>query len=242
VISQSWDGLPFLNDSLPRAWREHGRSAHLDLIRRWQPTCEGRWLKTDLAEELVEERALVPHLEGHWVGVDVSRAVAARSGRGCRSVVVSDVRDLAFQRDTFDGVLSTSTLDHFTSAGQISDSLRELHRVTKRGGRLILTLDNRSNPMLKLRNALPRRMQRMSRLVPYFVGVTLSDRDGCAALRRSGFDVIDVAYLLHAPHVVGTRLARFDWYRRWLPKLDRLGATRFGRYTGHFVAFHAVAR
>ena len=51
------------------------------------------------------------------------------------------------------------------------------------------------------------------------------------------------AHLLHAPHVVGTRLARFGWYERnVLPRFAALANTRAARFTGHFVAFLAVAR
>ena len=56
------------------------------------------------------------------------------------------------------------------------------------------------------------------------------------------FTVVDTAHLLHAPHVVGTRLARLGWYeRRVLPRIERMGQTRLARWSGHFVAFSAVA-
>nr|MBA2279701.1 hypothetical protein [Acidimicrobiia bacterium] len=50
-------------------------------------------------------------------------------------------------------------------------------------------------------------------------------------------------HLLHAPHVVGTRLARFGWWeRRVLPRFAALARTRVAPVTGHFVAFLARAR
>jgi SAM-dependent methyltransferase len=157
--------------------------------------------------------------------------------------VVFDVRSLPFATGTFDGVLSTSTLDHFTDPGELDRSLAELRRVLRDGGVLVLTLDNARNPLIRLRNALPRSVAARTGLVPFAVGHTLDEAGGRAALARAGFRVEGSTHLLHAPHVVGTRLARFGWYeRRVLPRTTALGRTRLAPWTGHFVAFHAVAR
>jgi hypothetical protein len=97
--------------------------------------------------------------------------------------------------------------------------------------------------MVRLRNALPASLQRRSGLVTFPLGATLGRRAGVDALTRSGFEVVDVAFVLHAPHVVGTRLARFAWWeRKALPAFDRLRSTRLAPATGHFVAFLGVAR
>ena len=77
--------------------------------------------------------------------------------------------------DTFDLVVSNSTLDHFARADDITIALREIQQVLKPGGRLILTLDNPSNPVVRLRNALPFAALNQMGLVPYFVGATLDE-------------------------------------------------------------------
>jgi hypothetical protein len=106
----------------------------------------------------------------------------------------------------------------------------------------VLTLDNPRNPLIRLRNALPEKVARRTGLVPFSVGATLDEVDGRRALERSGFTVADTAHLLHAPHVVGTRLAAWGWYeRRLLPRFERLAATRAAPWTGHFAAFLAHA-
>jgi SAM-dependent methyltransferase len=154
-----------------------------------------------------------------------------------------DVRHLPFAPASFDGVLSTSTLDHLPDAAAIGAALAEFRRVLRVGGRLVLTLDNPANPLVRLRNALPPGAQRRTGLVAFPLGATLGRAEGCAALEAAGFEVPQTAYLLHAPHVVGTRLARFGWWeRRALPFFDRLSETRAAPITGHFVAFLAVAR
>jgi hypothetical protein len=105
---------------------------------------------------------------------------------------------------------------------------------------LVLTLDNARHPLIRLRNALPPAMARRTGLVPFAVGHTLDEEGGRAALESAGFAVDASTHLLHAPHVVGTRPARFGWYeRRVLPRTTALGRTRLAPWTGHFVAFLA---
>jgi len=213
------------------------------LIAQWADR-RGRWLKTDLFEERAPARALLPALTGvEWVGLDISTAVAGQATTcGVGPVAVGDVRGLPFRSACFDGILSTSTLDHFPDRGDITRSLRELRRVLVPGGRLILTLDNPRNPLIRLRNALPPAIAARTGLAPYAVGETLSEPDGRRALIASGFAVDATQFVLHAPHVIGTRPARYRWYEeRVLPRTERLAETRLASISGHFVAFSAHA-
>ena len=238
-----WDEVGEQHDALPAGWRRHAAAEHVALVRRWLGALEGRWLKTDLYEERSPDRALLPSLAGPWwVAGDLSPTVVAQ-GRGVAAApVVLDVRALPFATGALDGVLSTSTLDHFTDPADLDRSLAELRRVLRDAGVLVLTLDNARNPLIRLRNALPRPVAVRTGLVPFAVGHTLDEAGGRAALERAGFTVERTAHLLHAPHVVGTRLARFGWYeRRVLPRTPALGSTRVAPWTGHFVAFLAVA-
>ena len=69
--------------------------------------------------------------------------------------LAADVRRLPFADGDFDTVVSNSTLDHFKTSAELADSIKELSRVLRPGGELYLTLDNPSNPLIALRNALP---------------------------------------------------------------------------------------
>lgn len=244
-VGGGWDRAAEAADALPDGWRRHARRAHEQLFRRWAGSAAGgRWLKTDLQEErLGGVRALVPRLEGTWVGVDASRRVVQEASAAGVVGTVADVRCVPFADASFDGVLSTSTLDHFHHRSEIDEALTELRRVLRPGGRLILTLDNPHNPLLALRNALPRRAQTATGLVPYHVGPTYSEGAGRAALERTGFRVEATTFLLHAPHLVGTRAARWHTVEtRVLPFVDRVERRRgIARFTGHFVAFAATA-
>jgi SAM-dependent methyltransferase len=238
----TWDEVASSTDGLPAGWRRHGREVHLALVRRWIGEPQGRWLKTDLFEERSHDRALLPLGGAAWVGIDLSGEVA-RAGRHVGAAAsVADVRRLPFRDGAFDGVLSTSTLDHFADTAHIEASLQELHRILAHDARLVLTLDNAAHPLIRLRNALPDGWRRRTGLVPFFVGATLDEGAGRRMLASVGFEVLDVVHLLHAPHVVGTRPARWDWYANTaLPWFDRLANTRLRGRTGHYVAFLARA-
>lgn len=237
-----WEVEGLVEDRLPDGWRRHARAAHIALFRRWVGDVDGElWLKTDLQEERTPVRSPIPDLPARWVGIDVAAGVAAEAHqRSHVPGVAADVRRLPFRDAAFDGILSTSTLDHFADVAEIGVSLVELRRVLAPGGRLVLTLDNPENPLIRLRNALPQKPREATGLVPFYVGPTLSATQGRAVLEQSGFVVEEVEHLLHVPHIVGTRAARWAWFeRRGLPWFDRLAHTRVARFSGHYAAFLA---
>jgi SAM-dependent methyltransferase len=136
------------------------------------------------------------------------------------AAAVSDVRKLAFRDDSFELILSLSTLDHFTSVSEIELALRGLRRVLQPGGCLLLTLDNLSNPFVRLRNLLPWRFLKGSGLVPYPVGITLRPDQLRELLERTGFEVRDLRTLMHVPRAPAVALAGL---------LDRAGGPLAGR-------------
>ena len=89
--------------------------------------------------------------------IDVSRTVVDEAARRHPEIHAEccDVRELPYEDGTFDAVVSTSTLDHFETVAEIGEALRELRRVLAPGGTLVVSLDNLSNPLVAVRNALP---------------------------------------------------------------------------------------
>ncbi len=252
-----WDGIAVAwGESAPqRLWRHHADAVNRDLCRRWLPSASPqRVLKTDLFDEAVGA-GLYPALAEkarRVAALDVSpRAVAAARARYPALLASqSDVRHLPFRDGIFDAVVSTSTLDHFPTAAEIDVGLAEVHRVLRRGGVLVLTLDNPGSPFVAVRNALPDTLRAASRIVPYYVGATYGRRHLRQVLDEVGFRVVDAGAIVHCPRVAAVAAGEvFERYagRRTQAAFLRLLAGFEGlagwptRYlTGHFVAMRAV--
>jgi SAM-dependent methyltransferase len=247
-----WDAIAanHATHGASRVLRLYSDAVYQPLLERWLPPRAGRVLKTDLFDEAWSD-GLVPVLAARAdrvVGTDLSILIKrhARDRHVCLDAVGADVRQLPFRAETFDIVVSNSTLDHFETHGEILEGLAEILRVLRPGGQLIVTLDNRSNPMIALRNALPFGLWRRLHLVPYYVGATYRSSELRQALVDLGFIVRDVAMVMHVPRllvrtigaVVGRprqarladRLARMEW----------LGRAPTGALTGQYVAVSAV--
>ncbi len=248
-------------------WEEAGR----DLTRRpagfvWRRYCDllnqcwlgrqlpdrtyGAVLKTDLFDEAAGEGVYAP-LQARTArvcGIDISastcRLATTRYAR--LAATVADVRCLPFADESFDLVLSLSTLDHFASASEIERALRCLYRVLRPGGHLLVTLDNLSNPLVWIRNFIPWGILEKTRLVPYPVGVTLRAAGLRKALEDAGFEVQHLGTLMHvlrAPAVMlgrpleGTGDSRagrlFCRALLWFEFLSRLPTAR---WTGNYIA------
>ena len=85
------------------------------------------------------------------VGIDLSRVTAGVAQSRANGIMVAcvDARALPFADETFDVIVSNSTLEHhFRSRKKLIASMRELNRATAaRWWKLVLTLDNRANPV-----------------------------------------------------------------------------------------------
>jgi O-antigen/teichoic acid export membrane protein/SAM-dependent methyltransferase len=237
-----------------RLWRRHNDAVDGRLFARLLPPVKvDRLLNTDLFGEALYS-GLYWTLESRAtsvVGIDVSVATARAAGRrfdGLRCVG-ADVRQLPFEDRAFDVVVSSSTLDHFESLEDVGATLREIYRVVDAGGYLLMTLDNRSNPAVALRNALPVRLLNRLGLVPYHVGAACGPSRLRALVESAGFDVIEVGAALHCPRLLAVAVCNLleRWaspsiqsrFVRCLMPFERLSAlpTRF--VTGHYVSIKA---
>jgi len=225
------------------------RRAHLSLIRRWGGVPgAGRVLKTDLFEEADGAGRYLEALRqagNAVVGMDISPAICGRAARHSGAArccyAAADVRRLPFADGAFELIISPSTLDHFAAPADLGASLRELRRVLGKGGRLIVTLDNRHNvfdPLLRLAGRL--------RLTPFFLGRSYALPEVVAELEAAGFEVLDTAAILHGPRLVpalSVALARrlgWRWLRRLVHRLllraQALEGTRWKYRTASLVA------
>ena len=237
-----------------RLWRRHSDAVNTALLRRWLPKRPGaRLLKTDLFDEAVTEGlyATLAAAADCIIGVDVSARVAAMAGRRHPGLVTgaADVRHLPFDDDSFDTVVSISTLDHFERREEIGVALRELTRVLRPGGQLLLTLDNLAQPAVWLRSILPHGLMMRLGLIPYAVGRTLGPRRLQAACREAGLQVEEVTAVLHCPRALAVACTRWlerhaaprtqDRFLAWLSAFERLERLPTRYFTGYFVAVRA---
>jgi SAM-dependent methyltransferase len=238
-------------------WRKHSDIVNQQLLARWLPTGRvRRLLKTDAFDEAYSSGlyAFLTARAAQVIDIDIATSVlaAAKTRCPCLPAVGADVRCLPFADGTFDVVVSNSTLDHFATPEDIVRSLRELRRVLRDGGQLIVTLDNLANPVIALRSLLPYRLLHSLGLVPYYVGVSCAPARLRQLVQEAGFDVVTTHAILHCPRVLAVPVMRLLekhaplWLQqRFLAILlacERLAAwpTRF--FTGHFIAVNATAR
>jgi SAM-dependent methyltransferase len=254
---ESWDALAgeWGRQNTQRLWRTYSDLVHSALIERWLPRAPiDRVLKTDLFDELVTD-GLFPVLARHArvvVGMDVAASAAsqARARHATLETLSTDARQLPFASGTFDAIISNSTLDHFATIEELVVALRELARITRPGGTLVLTLDNLANPVVALRSVLPQTPLRRLKLVPYYVGATCGPQRMCTLVREAGFEVDQVESLMHCPRVLAVAAARLvDRHgspalrRRFLRHLawyDCFGAWPTRHVTSYFTAVRAV--
>jgi SAM-dependent methyltransferase len=240
-----------------RLWREHSDAVNASLIARWcRKGRQGTVLKTDLFDEMCGT-GLYPSLASNanrFLGIDISEAAAraARSRYGDLVAVAADVRRLPFDNDTFDLVISNSTLDHFEKHETIIESLTEIFRILRRDGQLILTMDNRLNPVIAIRNAVPYRFLKRIHLTPYYVGATWGPKGLKNQLVRTGFKIEEMDGVLHCPRVLAIAASVFlekfksrrlqDLYLRFLSCFESMRKlpTRF--ITGYYVAVRATKK
>lgn len=235
---------------------KHKKDTYLNLITRWADLTHCKnLLKTDLFEESAGQDDLLFDLAGqvqNAVGMDISPIAAVktteRAGRlkknniGC---VCCDVRKLPFQSNSFDLIVSGSTLDHFDNQRDIYYSLEELWRILEPGGTLILTMDNKSNwsdPLFRL--------WIKAGLAPYFSGYTYSIKEANDTLRQIGFDVKENTSVIHNPRLVTRWLVGLlsiispakssVWIEAGLNLLDKLENRKTKYLTGLYIAVKAV--
>lgn len=196
-----------IHPGLSPGWMHYAAALHRRLLRRWlgRLPAGSTVLKTDLFEEAFGEACPWTDIEelgwrpmGMDVGQAVVRGAADRfSNSPGAAILATDVRHIGLADDSVDAVFSNSTLDHFETEAEIEDSLAELFRILRRGGSLLLTLDNPMNPIIGLRNAIPPSWVRGLRITPFFVGRTFGRRRCLKKLSAAGFETIASGTFMH---------------------------------------------
>jgi len=233
---------------------------YLRILHRWIGNyIPGPSLKTDLYDEAVTKHNILPILSqrsGCSIGMDITAEVAAKAkyklrqqGQDQSGIVVCDTRKMAFKTASYGSIFSNSTLDHFSDIKDIQISMKELFRVLKPHGTLILTMDNPQNPIIRLRNLLPFRAAKAMGLIPFYMGKTLNRSALIQLLESVGFKVQAVTAVVHSPRFFALQYERLlsrgigNKLQKLILKIllnCELLETMPSRYiTGHFVAVMA---
>jgi len=251
------EGSPgaYQDEGFQKLWRTHSDAVNQVLLTRWLLSEQTEWLlKTDLFDEAVSDglSSLLNVRSKRVFYIDASFEVHQMAKRRHPNLqaIRTDVRCLPFADGTFDGIVSNSTLDHFKSLDDLVISLRELYRVLRPGGQVILTLDNLANPIVLLRNWLPFRLLHRLKIVPYYIGVTLRPNHLQRLLEKIGFHILEVDAIMHCPRLLAVAMAHWmerhtspktqRYFLGFLMAFERLSSfpTRF--FTGHFIAVKAM--
>lgn len=183
------------------------QQVHLELVARWAGKNAGRLLKTDLFEEANGADQLLFDLCGDCgmaIGFDHDLEVVARAGLrrpdgAAIGLLASDARSIPFKTGCIDVVVSNSTLDHFQEKSDLAVALKELARILRPGGVLILTLDNPLNPLY-----WPLRW--LSAAGPFRLGYTPLPSELRKQLDAAHLEVVGSASLIHNPRGISTLL------------------------------------
>ena len=187
-------------------WLGYSREMYSSWVREYMHAGR-RVLKTDAFEEMrgpEVARALNEKFE-QVVITDLAYPALRLGARRTESPakwVQTPVQGLPFANESFDAVASFSTLDHFRTREEISTSLSELARLTRRGGQLLITLDNAANPVVALRNLLPHKLLASMGIAPYEYGKTLGPSEFRKALTNAGWRVTKMQGAVHVPRVI----------------------------------------
>lgn len=111
-----------------------------------------RLFKTDLWDEARNTRILwwAARQGAEVHGIDISPPTARMARQTAPGphvrVAVADCRHVPYRDESFDAVYSMGTIEHFDESEQ---AVREMWRVLKPGGRLVLGVPNRFDPFLR---------------------------------------------------------------------------------------------
>ena len=241
------DGLA--NLSIP-LWRSFCDQMYLRLMNAWIDDRRFRaTLKTDLFDEVVGEGLAewMLSVSDHAEGIDLVPDIAQKAAARHPGLVThqADVRCLeVYPTHCFDLIVSNSTLDHFVDESDLRRSLEELARVLFPGGLLFVTLDNPLNPIISIRNRWSSTSSQRNRLVPYFMGHTVSQLELCRLVEAVGLTVERKDYSMHLPRVLFLHMSQMfsadSWSGKTMLKLmhafEILNDLPTQAWTGHYSA------
>lgn len=200
-----------------------------DLLRRF--VLDREVLEVGCGTGLILQR--IEPLADQAIGLDLSEGMLERATRRGLDVVRGDARRLPFDDEAFDVVCSFKMLAHLPDVEQ---AVREMVRVTRPGGHLLLEFYNPWSIRYLIRYGLGTRA-----LVDDQRGATYTRWDPPIEVRRwlpEEVTLVDFAGI----RVVtpGAFIHRIPWVRHWIRKLEFAARDTVLKYFGGFLV--AIAR
>jgi SAM-dependent methyltransferase len=153
---RTWDGVAAsVRDFSAAPSTQYYRRCEIALIESALGDLRGKKiLKLDLWNEAFNTRILdwMRSQGADVVGLDLSRVVAERARRNAVAkghplkLLRADIRELPFPAGSFDAIYTMGTIEHID---EYRDSLREIHRVLRPGGRAIVGVPHKWNLFLR---------------------------------------------------------------------------------------------
>jgi 2-polyprenyl-3-methyl-5-hydroxy-6-metoxy-1,4-benzoquinol methylase len=138
----------------------------------------------DLSLKIAAKGCEVHGIDMSAEGIESAKRLAGIAKTKCE-FTIGDAEHLPYADGFFDKVVCSSSLEHFKDDAQ---SLREMKRVVKPGGKIILTVDSLTYP---IRPELKERHRKMCAVEHYY-----TREDMAKALKNAGLTMVTSEYLL----------------------------------------------
>lgn len=243
-----WDKIAKKGDYQNRLLRGYMNQQYKCLIRKWlgRVRCKSV-LKTDMYEEAFHNKSVLSIFKnGNYItGMDLSRIIVGKiKEKSCFNYIsrlkVGDRKNRIFRKSEFDIVLSLSTLDHLPK-NEILQALNSINFELKKGGTLILSLNNSRNIMFYVIHKL----DSLARLKfpSYFYSIAETKE----ALANAGFTILDEDYVIFIPPFFRTlaNIAEKSGSKKlnkttcWLAGRLNIRNKLFRKIFGYYLVVHA---
>ena len=194
--SNLWNTIANKSDYQHKNLRAYMDNQYLSLIKRW--TKELKYdsvLKTDMYEESYGKTKVTSHfLNTNFSGMDISKNNLKRVRINLPKIPLTtcDVREMPFKDSSFSLVLSLSTLDHIKEKDFLR-ALKEIQRILKKDGRLIISLNNKQNIPFFLIHKFDTKFR--LKFPSYFYTKTKLKK----ILKSTDFKILDTDYVVFIP-------------------------------------------
>ncbi|MFB6089413.1 MAG: class I SAM-dependent methyltransferase [Candidatus Aenigmatarchaeota archaeon] len=225
---------------------QYKAKVHLELVKKWGSNLKDkRILKTDLFEEYFQRDSFFYPIDSEEkFGLDICKEIVTNVHKKDKNLklCVTDVHRLPFEDESFDLIISNSTLDHIKKEW-VSVALGEMKRILKPGGQLILTIDSRENPLYMLGLFLGQRLH----ILPFYQDRCYSTNEIREIIENLGLRIEDTDSIFHVIPPLSHLLAFFEkrnikypefLYKKIIDVAEKLKNKKSKYITGRLLSFN----